>query len=85
MATWRKMLYAVMKAHGEDMTCIISCTLRDDELDIEFDRDFGAIEGKSFTVWTENRVYFPYCYDGAEGVASVARDPDGIPTEHIGG
>jgi hypothetical protein len=30
-------------------------------------------------------VYFPACYDGAEWVGSVSRNPDGKATRHQGG
>ena len=42
-------------------------------------------EGKPFTIWTANTVYFPVVYDGAEWVGSVSRNPDGKPTDHQGG
>jgi hypothetical protein len=54
-------------------------------LDYEFDDGYGGTEGPYFTMWTKDRVYFPSCYDGAEWISSVPRNPAGESTEHIGG
>lgn len=83
MGSWRQMLDRELKDHGETADDVISCTLSGEEMAVEFDTDFGGTNGQPFTVWTEKRVYFPTEYDGAEGVASVSRHPDGKPTEHI--
>lgn len=85
MTTWRKLLSEELELNNESWSDIVSSTLTDEQLDKDFDDGFGGTEGDSFTVWTTNRVYFPRCYDGAEGVAWVARNPDGKPTDHIGG
>lgn len=53
-------------------------------LDEDFNEGLGGIRGRRFTVWTKDRVYFPIVYDGAESCRSVSRNPDGLPTEHIG-
>jgi hypothetical protein len=50
-----------------------------------FDCGYGAIEGRRFTLWTRESVFFPVCYDGAEWVASVPRDPNLEVTCHVGG
>lgn len=85
MTTWRKELTETLEDHGEAFDYIESITLTEEELDVEFHPGFGSEEGKPFTAWTASRVYFPWCYDGAEGVASVSRHPNGKPTAHIGG
>lgn len=85
MATWRKLIVEQMECHGETLADVVANTLSDSEMDVEFDRGYGSEEGKPFTLWTASRVYFPWCYDGSEGVASVSRVPDGVPTNHIGG
>ena len=82
-ATWRELIAEAMEESGETWSDVVSSTLTEQELDVEFDSGFGAAEGKPFTLWTEKRVYFPTEYDGAEGCRSVARNPDGQPTEHI--
>lgn len=50
-----------------------------------FDNGYGGTDGDWFTVWTEARVYFPGCYDGAEFVGSAPRHPCAEATQHIGG
>ena len=85
MDTWRKLLEAAMFYHHETLADLVAITLTDEELNKEFDGGYGSPEGKPFTAWTANTVYFPIQYDGAESVGSVARHPDGKPTEHQGG
>lgn len=79
------MIAAEMKDHSEGWSDIVESTLTDEQADTVFDAGYGGEEGCAFTVWTERRVYFPICYDGAEWCGSVARHPDGKPTEHQGG
>ncbi len=81
MTTWRIEIQAEMEAHNEDWNCVESIA-GEEFLDLEFDDGFGGVCGQPFTVWTQNRVYFPKEYDGAEGCISVSRNPDGLPTEH---
>jgi len=81
--TWRELIAEEMEAWDESWENVVSCTLSDDGLDISFDNGYGIHEGKPFTLWTAERVYFPVEYDGAEWVASVSRNPDGIPTRHM--
>ena len=68
----------------------------DSWLDVPFNDGHGVPEGCSFRLWTVNRVYFSFEYDGAEGVRSVQRHPASplMPpqsawspsdTRHIGG
>lgn len=83
--TWRNLLVREMDEHSESFGDLVAITLTDAELDAEFDEGFGCSEGMPFTAWTTHRVYFPAVYDGSEWVASVARNPDGVPTCHVGG
>jgi hypothetical protein len=69
---------------GDKWDTVIASTLSDKELDAEFNNGFGGSEGKPFTLWTENRVYFPVVYDGAEWVGSVPRNPSHEATSHVG-
>lgn len=85
MTTWKKEIQAAMDLQGESFADAVACTLTEDELNVKFDGGYGGSEGKPFTLWTAKRVYFPQVYDGYEDVASVSRDPDGKPTQHIGG
>lgn len=83
--TWRKELEEILSRCNETWDDIVASTLTLDQLDTEFDDGFGSSNGCPFTVWTTNRVYFPAVYDGSEWIASVSRNPDGNPTNHIGG
>ena len=84
-ATWRILLKMAMKDKAEDLDQIISIAPKDLDLDRKFDDGYGGSEGKPFTIWTHNRVYFPVVYDGAEWVDSVPRNPRGEITKHCGG
>ena len=85
METWRNMLEQEMTERGETMADVVSITLTQEQLDEEFDDGFGAANGRPFTCWTANTVYFPVRYDGSEWVGSISRNPNGKATEHIGG
>lgn len=83
--TWRKGLVKALERNGEKFSDIVSSTLTEEELDKEFDPGYGGTEGVPFTVWTDRFVYFPAQYDGSEWVDCVSRNPNGKPTEHVGG
>ncbi|MNU53393.1 hypothetical protein D3C71_424260 [compost metagenome] len=83
--SWRELIGFEMAAHDEGWKDIVSITLTDRDLNRKFDSGYGGEEGKPFTAWTKNRVYFPICYDGSEWCGSVSRNPDGQPTHHQGG
>ena len=85
MTTWKELLKETMQMRGETIADLVACTLTDAELVAEFDSGYGGTEGQPFTAWTANTVYFPICYDGAEWVGSVSRNPDGKLTDHQGG
>lgn len=85
MSNWKELIQEEMKTHNETFGDVVECTLNDEELVVEFYDGFGWSEGKPFTLWTTNRVYFPVVYDGAEWARSVSRNPDGKPTYHLGG
>lgn len=85
MTTWRKELTEALAGHNESWVDVEASTLSDEQMNAEFDPNWGSTQGCSFTVWTKKRVYFPACYDGSEWVESVSRVPDGIATDHIGG
>lgn len=85
MTTWRELITNELINRKEEWNDIISCTLSELQLDIEFDSGFGSAEGCPFTAWTTNRVYFPAVYGGSEWVASVPRNPSNEPTNHVGG
>jgi len=83
--SWRELISQEMGVFGESFSDAEHSTLSPEDLDEKFDPGYGGIEGLPFTLWTERRVYFPVVYDGLEWVASVSRNPDGKPTEHVGG
>ena len=86
MTNWRELILKAMREHGESLGDIIANTLNEQEMGIKFPRGHKAgLEGQPFTIWTNNRVYFPAVYDGSEWVESVSRNPDGKATHHIGG
>lgn len=81
--TWRKAIAGELAQHpGEE---IIACTLDDAALDTEFYSSYGGSQGAPFTAWSQNRVYFPVVYDGAEWVASAPRNPCDEVSFHHGG
>jgi hypothetical protein len=83
--TWRKLIMDEMSMNYDSWDNIVSNTLSDKEVDREFDDGYGCSRGTAFTVWTHDRVYFPVVYDGAEWCSSVARNPNGVATRHVGG
>jgi hypothetical protein len=83
--TWREMITDKMDRNGDTWSDIVSITLSNDELDVEFDSGCGGINGSRFTAWTNNYVYFPISYDGAERCGSAPRNPNGVALEHQGG
>jgi hypothetical protein len=82
--TWRKEFEKVFELTGDSFDGLIA-TLTPEQLDVEFYSGYGGTEGFPFTAWSKDYVYFPACYDGSEWVACVSRNPDGKPTEHVGG
>ena len=83
--SWHELIENEMKCQGESWADVVSIAPADLDLHRRFDSGYGGEQGQPFTVWTERRVYFPACYDGSEWCASVVRNPDGKPTNHIGG
>jgi hypothetical protein len=82
---WKEMLEAAMSKRNETLADLVANTLTDAEMLKVFDATYGSTEGVPFTAWTANTVYFPACYDGAEWVGSVSRNPNGKATRHQGG
>jgi hypothetical protein len=82
---WKEMIKNEMNKNGDSFENVVSNTMTKQEMNEEFDNEYGGTEGNPFTLWTKEFVYFPICYDGAEWVGSVSRNPNGRPTEHKGG
>ncbi len=85
MTNWKTKLDDKLNENGESWPDVEANTMTEEEMTQSFNDGYGNPEGCPFTVWTKNTVYFPVCYDGAEWVGSVSRNPDGQPTSHIGG
>lgn len=86
MTTWRVKIAQEMESRRESWADVESCTLTDDDLDVEFDCGYyGSTGGKPFTLWTKNRVYYPVMYDGDEWCESVPRNPCDEAKRHSGG
>jgi hypothetical protein len=85
MATWKQLIEDEFKYSGDTWGDVVSSTLSEDELNEEFDNGWGLTQGKFFTLWTTKYAYFPVMYDGSEWAGYVSRNPDGVPTEHVGG
>lgn len=84
MKNWKTMIDEALEENGEGWGDVQENTMSESDMEKEFDDGFGGIEGCAFTVWTKRGVYFPVCYEGAEWVGRVSRNPDGKPTKHIG-
>ena len=72
--TWRQAFVEAREEGGDDSP-VVAVAPGEAALDVEFYGGYGATKGPSFTIWTEQRVYFPACYDGAEWIESVPRNP----------
>lgn len=70
LTTWRKALDHV-RWIVEDQTPIIAVAPDETVLDVQFDPGYDGSEGPAVLVWSEERVYFPAVYDGAEWMASA--------------
>ena len=80
MATWREMIEHELQ--GEEIVAVAPTA---DVLDVEFDDGYGSPEGPNFLAWTDTRVIFPVCYDGAEWVGTAPRHPVIEGQQHVGG
>lgn len=74
--SWKELLTKAMAIHGETWSDVEAHTLSDEHLARPVSLEYGGDEGDPFTLWTKKRVYFSVSYDGAEGVRSVARNPE---------
>lgn len=85
--SWRELLRDEFEGNEDAWDQVIACTLDEAGLDAKFNAGFGGINGSTFAIWTGRFVYFPACYDGAEWVSSVPRNPGDAPEpiEHVGG
>jgi hypothetical protein len=82
--SWRDLISRVVVRNNDSWEGAI-CTLTEEELDIQFDSGYGGVNGEPFTMWTNEYVYFPICYDGAEWCGSAPRNPTVEKLSHQGG
>jgi hypothetical protein len=82
MTTWRK---EFQEARGQDNSPVVAVAPDESYLDVEFDDSFGTSTGLPVLIWTEQRVYFPVVYDGAEWIGSAPRNPQSEGQPHVGG
>ena len=81
---WMTLIAEAVVRRGDDSN-MLECTLTLEEGTRQFHDGYGSPEGVPFTMWTEDRVYFPACYDGSEWVDSAPRNPCKEVMEHVGG
>lgn len=84
MTTWRAELAEAM-AEVSDPGPVVAVAPDESVLDVEFDAGYGGSRGQPVLVWTEDHVYFPVVYDGAEWLGSAPRNPRGEGQGHVGG
>ena len=80
---WKEMISGEYETQRDSGDVVV--TLTKEEAESKFHIGYGGTNGRPFTAWTKDRVYFPVCYDGAEWVESVPRNFPGSVTEHVGG
>ena len=64
--TWKKKIEAEFQ-DGDNWGNVVH-TMTEEELNKVFNDGYGGSQGCGFTVWSDNYVYFPVVYDGAEWV-----------------
>jgi hypothetical protein len=83
MTTWRKALASEMEDNS-DRGPVIAYAPDEAAFDVEFDGGYGGPEGPEVLAWTDQWVYFPVCYDGAEWIGSAPRNPREAGQSHVG-
>jgi hypothetical protein len=83
MANWYDKLKEKFSETGDDFEKM-ETTLTKEELKREFYDWYAGINGKPFTAWGENYVYFPVKYNDAEWVGCAPRNPCDEVTYHVG-
>lgn len=82
--TWRRE-YEAERAEQKDESPLVAVAPEGIDLDLEFDGGYGGSRGERVLIWTEERVYFPVVYDGAEWMGSAPRNPAAEGQRHVGG
>lgn len=85
MTTWEQELEEERRNVG-DTSPIVALAPDDPEVwRRSFYDGYGGTEGEPVLAWSETRVYFPVCYDGAESMGSAPRYPRPEGQDHVGG
>lgn len=82
--TWRRE-YEAERAEQKDESALVAVAPESIDLDREFYGGYGGSAGEPVLIWTEERVYFPVVYDGAEWMGSAPRNPTAEGQSHVGG
>lgn len=82
--TWRREFEMERESRG-DVSALVAVAPADIDLDREFSGGYGSSQGEAILLWTEERVYFPVVYDGAEWLGSAPRNPVAEGQSHEGG
>jgi hypothetical protein len=82
--TWYELLQLTCAVTGERVEGLI-CTLSDMEMRLSFDAGYTGTNGKPFTAWGQNYVYFPLSFDRMQWVGYAPRNPCKIAMEQQDG
>lgn len=81
---WEALIRKEMELQNDSWNNLVDSTMDQARMNKLFRHGCGDNDCPAFTLWTQNRVYFPIMYDNEEAVASVSRNPDNVPTLAIG-
>lgn len=84
LTSWIECISGEMRKNKDDWENMETSTLTDEEFYAPFEARFGGIQGKPFTLWTRDFVYFPVRSGDYEWCGSVPRNPCDKATEHKG-
>jgi hypothetical protein len=84
ITTWEQELQAEMRKRNDPGPVLFRAP-NENDFNVTFCPGYGAEEGMPVLAWTEQRVYFPICYDGAEWMGSAPRNYQFEGQEHQGG
>lgn len=82
--TWQE-AFDSERVDVRDTSPVIAVAPNEAALAVRFDPGYGGSEGPAVLIWTEERVYFPVVYDGAEWMGSAPRNPQPEGQSHVGG
>ena len=72
MTTWKELLKQEMKYYNDDMKNIVSVSPKN----LNLDKNSESEDENPFTIWTNDRVYFPMIYNDFGLIESVSRNPN---------